>query len=236
MPDALGWDARSALLGWRLHGYDVEAVSHALEGFVGEDGLCSLLRIFQEDRHLCIGIAFSHVCDVDASGGVGSLLQGDVWCRLVAFLMNQNVFRRYLVGERGGYLAAVVAQVEGDVYGIFRHRNEEYVLETLRVLLCLWIREPFLEEGGEGVAVDDFARAVVAYGYLSVALYRQFSQSLPFAVPAWHYVEFVYGYHLLLLVAGKGIVYPQRLVCEIVVKVLRLYGAGRHQHRHGGEG
>ena len=23
------------------------------------------------------------------------------------------------------------AQVEGDVYGIFRHRNEEYVLETL---------------------------------------------------------------------------------------------------------
>lgn len=155
VPDALGWDARSALLGWRFYGHDVEAVSHALEGFVGEDGLCSLLRIFQEDRHFCIGIAFSHVCDVDASGGVGSLLQGDVWCRLVAFLMNQNVFRRYLVGERGGYLAAVVAQVEGDVYGIFRHRNEEYVLETLRVLLCLWIGEPFLEEGGEGVAVDD---------------------------------------------------------------------------------
>lgn len=236
VPDALGWDARSALLGWRFYGYDVEAVSHALEGFVGEDGLCSLLRIFQEDRHFCIGIAFSHVCDVDASVGVGSLLQGDVWCRLVAFLMNQNVFRRYLVGERGGYLAAVVAQVEGDVYGIFRHRNEEYVLETLRVLLCLWIGEPFLEEGGEGVAVDDFARAVVAYGYLSVALYREFGQSLPFAVPAWHYVEFVYGYHLLLLVAGKGIVYPQRLVCEIVVKVLRLYCAGRHQHRHGSEG
>ena len=46
---------------------------------------------------------------------------------------------------------------------------------------------------GEGVAVDDFARAVVAYGYLSVALYREFGQSLPFAVPAWHYVEFVYG-------------------------------------------
>lgn len=105
VPDALGWDARSALLGWRFYGYDVEAVSHTLEGFVGEDGLCSLLRIFQEYRHLCIGIAFSHVCDVDASGGVGSLLQGDVWCRLVAFLMNQNVLRRYLVGERGGYLA-----------------------------------------------------------------------------------------------------------------------------------
>ena len=31
---------------------------------VGEDGLCSLLRIFQEDRHFCISIAFSHVCDV----------------------------------------------------------------------------------------------------------------------------------------------------------------------------
>ena len=77
---------------------------------------------------------------------------------------------------------------------------------------------------------------MVAYGYLSVALYREFGQSLPLAVPAWHHVEFVYGYHLLLLVAGKGIVYSQRLVCEIVVKVLRLYCAGRHQHRHGGEG
>ncbi len=96
--------------------------------------------------------------------------------RLVAFVMNQNVFRCYLVGERGGYLAAVVAQVEGDVYSIFRHRYEEYVLETLGVLLCLWIGEPFLEEGREGIAVDDFARAVVAYGYLSVAFYREFSR------------------------------------------------------------
>ena len=24
VPDALGWDARSALLGWRFYGYDVE--------------------------------------------------------------------------------------------------------------------------------------------------------------------------------------------------------------------
>ncbi len=100
-------------LGWRLHGNDVESVSHALEGLVGEDGLCSLLRILQEDRHLCIGVAFSHVCDVDAPGGIGSLLQGVVWCRLVALVMNQDVFRRYLMGERCRYLAAVVAQVDG---------------------------------------------------------------------------------------------------------------------------
>ena len=96
---------------------------------MGEDGLCSLLRIFQEDWHLCIGIAFSTYAmwmHRVVSAAAGRVTYG---VGLLSFLMNQNVFRRYLVGERGGYLAAVVAQVEGDVYGIFRHRNEEYVLE-----------------------------------------------------------------------------------------------------------
>ena len=77
---------------------------------------------------------------------------------------------------------------------------------------------------------------MVADGNLSVALYRQFSQSLVSAIPSWHHVQLVYGNHLCLLVAGKGIVYSQCLVYEIIVKVLRLYRAGRQQHRHGGEG
>ena len=135
VPDALGWDTRSALLGWRLHGNDVEAVSHALERLVGEDGLCSLLGILQEDRHFCLGVALSHVGDVDTLGGIGSLLQGFVRSRLVAHLMDEDVLWSHLMGERCHHLASVVAQVYGDVYRILWHWYEEYVFETLCILL-----------------------------------------------------------------------------------------------------
>ncbi len=50
-----------------------------LKGSWAKMASVSLLGILQEDRHLFFGIAFSHVGDVDASGGVGCLLQGDVW-------------------------------------------------------------------------------------------------------------------------------------------------------------
>ena len=135
MPDALGWDTRSALLGWRLHGNDVEAVSHALERLVGEDSFRSLLGILQEDRHFCLGIAFCHVGDVDTLGGIGSLLQGFVRSRLIAHLMDEDVLWSHLMGERCHHLASVVAQVNGDVYRILWHRHEEYVFETLCILL-----------------------------------------------------------------------------------------------------
>ena len=77
---------------------------------------------------------------------------------------------------------------------------------------------------------------MVADGNLSVALNWQFSQSLMLSVPSWHHVQLVHGNHLRLLVAGKGVIYSQSLVYEIIVKVLRLDCAGRQQHRHGGEG
>ena len=91
--------------------------------------------ILQEDRHFCLGIALSHVGDVDTLGGIGSLLQGFVRSRLVAHLMDEDVRRSHLMGERCHHLASVVAQVYGDVYRILWHRHEEYVFEALGVLL-----------------------------------------------------------------------------------------------------
>ena len=144
--------------------------------------------------------------------------------------MNQNVFRCYLMGERCHDFAAVVAQVEGDIYRILWHGYQKDILETLGVLGCLWIGEPFLEERREGIAVDYFARTVVAHGNLSVTFYRQLAESLFLTIPAWQYVQLVNGNHLLVAVAGKSVINSQCLVNEIIVKILRLYLAGSHEH------
>ena len=75
---------------------------------------------------------------------------------------------------------------------------------------------------------------MVAHGNLAVAFHWQFAQALLLAIPAWHHVELVYGYHLLVAVAGKDVVHAQCLVYEIVIKVLCCHLAWCHQQRQGG--
>ena len=74
---------------------------------------------------------------------------------------------------------------------------------------------------------------MVAYGNLSVAFYRQLTESLFLAIPAWQYVQLVNGNQLLVAVAGKSVINSQCLVNEIIVKVLRLHLAGSHEHGQG---
>ena len=178
VPDALGWDARSTFC---LDGdFTATMLKRSLMLLKGSWAKMAsvALRIFQEDRHLCIGIAFSHVCDVDASvvsAACCRVTYGVVCC----LLMNQNVFGAtwwvsvVVISRRLLRRSRVMSTVS---FGI----GTRNTFSKLCVFFCLWIGEPFLEEGGEGVAIDDFARAVVAYGYLSVALYREFGQLLPF--------------------------------------------------------
>ena len=61
---------------------------------------------------------------------------------------------------------------------------------------------------------------MVAHGQLAVSLYRQFGQSLSFAIPSGAHVELVESDVLLPGVALEDVVEPQRAVGEILVKVL----------------
>ena len=173
---------------------------------MGKECLVGFLHIIEEGAHLCLRVAFSHVSDVDATGGVGSLLDGLVRCSLVALVMDKYVGRSHLMGEACGHFPSVVVEGEGDIHRILWHRNEEDVLETLGILLSLRIAEPFLEKGREGVAVDDLARMVVTYRDLSISLYGYFAQTLLLAIPMRHDIEFIDCNHLLLHIACKDVV------------------------------
>ena len=89
--------------------------------------------ILKEYWHFLFRITFSYVGDVDAAGSVGCLLQGLVRRWFFALVVNQNIAWCNLVSERGHNLTTVVAQVECHINSVFRHRYEEYILETLGV-------------------------------------------------------------------------------------------------------
>ena len=91
LPDTLAWFAGATILRYRFHSNNVESVFHALERLVCKYGVVGFLGILQEDRHLFFRISFCHVGDVDALVGIRCRLQGFVWGRIVALVMNQNV-------------------------------------------------------------------------------------------------------------------------------------------------
>ena len=59
-------DAHSALVGFKGHCYEIEAVSVCLEWLVGEDLLHSRAGVFKENILFCSGITFSYDCYVNA--------------------------------------------------------------------------------------------------------------------------------------------------------------------------
>ena len=236
-PHVLRRIARTRHLRRRLHSDDVEAVAHALERLVREEVTHGLARIFEERAHLFGAVTLGHVSNADAARGVGGRLQGDVRRHVaVADGAYQNVIGHHHVGERRHHLAAVVAQVNGDVDRILRHRHQEDILKALRRGLGLGVRQPLLKQRREGIAVDDLPRAVVAHRNLTVTLHRHLTQPLPFAIPPRLSQQLVNGNMLLFDVTRKDIVDAQRLVYEPAVEVLRRQGEadakqGQYQHQ-----
>ena len=221
LPDAFRRLRRSALLGRCLHRHHLEAVLQRPEGLVCEHGFVGYLHVVHEDGHLFLCIAFGDVGDADAARRVGRSLNNLVGCKVsLSDVSDEDVAWCYGVCQRRRCLVAVVAKVDGDVYGIFRKRHEEHVLESFRLRLRLVVAQPLLEERREGVAVDNGAVAVAAHGNLSVAFHRQLSHPLPLAKPAWRRAHLVYGDVLLLLVAGEDVVNAQRAVFKVFVEAL----------------
>ena len=221
LPYSLRRYRRAAVVRRCLYGNDVEPVAQALEGFVGKERVHGRVAVGNELRHLLLGIPFGYVGNVYAVGGVACLLEGDVGrYALLADAPDEYVAGHYGVGKTCCHLPAVVAQVDGNVDSVLREWYEEYVLERFCLRLGLRIGEPFLEEGGEGVAVDDFVAVVVADGYLSVALHGNLTEPLPLAVPSWNARQFVDGNVLFGAVAREDIIDSERGIGKELVEIL----------------
>ena len=158
---------------------------------------------------------------MDATGGVACLLERDIRRdAILANMADENVGRHDRMCHGGRHLASVVLQFYRHIDRILRIGDEEYVLKGSCRRLGLRIREPLLKERGEGVAIDDRARAMVADGNLAIALHGEFGQVLAFAIPTRDAVELVECDPLLLGVARKDVVDAKCGIRKIAVKLL----------------
>ena len=172
LPHALAGDACPAVLGGSLHGDDLEAVAQGAEGLVGEEGLHRRAAVLDEGVHLALAVTLGQEGDVDASRAVGRELEGVVWGDACPSRMAyEDVARCHGVCHGCHGVATVVVEFHRDVGAVERHGCEKDILEGAACLLGLRVGKPFLEEGGEGVAVDDLAAAVVAHHQLAIALH-----------------------------------------------------------------
>ena len=71
--------------------------------------------------------------------------------------------------QRVHHLIVIIEQLHLDFHRVFRKRHEEHVLEGFLRMLGLVGGQPFLEEGREGVTVDDDAVFLRTDGNLTVA-------------------------------------------------------------------
>ena len=232
-PDAGSRVAHAAVVRRTLHRHDVEPRAQALERFVAEQSLHRLAAVLQKLRHLGLGVALGHVGDVDAMQRVGRLLQSDKWRdSTFAAMGNEDVARHHLVGQRASGAVMRVAQLNGDVDRVARHRHQEHVLHRLAHGLGLGGRNPLLKQARERVAVDDRAAAMVAHGDVAVAGHWHLIKVHATAPPPRQTRHLVEKDILLDGIARKGIVQPEGRVGEVAVKVHRPSGQGGYCHRH----
>ena len=76
-----------------------------------------------------------------------------------------------------------VEEFDANVYRLLGERHKEDILERLWSGDGLLARKPFLEEGGEGVAIDYFTAFFVGDSDVSVALVWQLVESRASAIP-----------------------------------------------------
>jgi hypothetical protein len=85
--------------------------------------------------------------------------------------------------QRVNHLVVIVEKYYLDLYGVLWEGYEEYILIRLLYMLGLVGGEPLMEEGGEGVTVDDYAVGFRTDGDLPVASQWEFCQMLSTAIP-----------------------------------------------------
>ena len=147
----------------------------------------------------------------------------------VADATDEYVARIDGMGVTDGGLSTVVVQVDGDVDGVLGHGHEKHVLERTAHIVGFFVTEPFLEQGGEGIAVDDGMAAMVADNHLAVTFYGDFCQMVVLAIPTGQTTHAVQGNLLVVHVATEDIVQTEGVFVEIVFKTLRM---NHHAQNH----
>ena len=142
-----------------------------------EERLVRRTTVVQKLRHLLLGISFSHIGNVDASGGVCSLVQGNVrvwlllrWCsHRHGRPSDENI--RGIDGVTKGccHPVVVVAQLDSNHNRMFGVGYQEYILERAGSLFGFVGCQPFLKERRERMTVECITCLRVFDGQLAVA-------------------------------------------------------------------
>ena len=158
---------------------------------------------------------------MDATHGVGSLLQGDIR-RHLSFTHPAN---QYILGIDGvrhpcRHLLMIVTQLNGNIDRFLGEWNQKDVLEGLRCVLGFFGGKPLLEEAGEAMAIDDLTTTLIPDGELSVTLQGQLCQTLATAIPPRQRHQLVDIELLSLMVTTERIVDSEGTVLKIVFETL----------------
>ena len=230
-PHALARVAHAAVDGRCQQGNDVEAVAQGFERLVAEEGLHCRAAMVEVGCHLVGRVTLRHIGDVDATRGVGCLLEGNVGRDVpLSFVADEDVGR--YDGMRQGCLnmAVEVKEFHRHIDRVAREGHEEDILERAPHMLGFVRSQPLLEERGEGVAVDDLLGAVCPHRDLSVASQRQLGQPCAPTEPSRHLRELIDIEFLPACIACKDIVEPQGAVLEPLAK--RLCPSRQHAAKH----
>ena len=148
-------------------------------------------------------------------------------------MANEDVRRAAGMCHRSLHAAVEVEQFDGHIDRVAGEGNEEDVLERPPHVLGLARSQPFLEKGGEGVAVYDLLRAVRPYRNLPVAGQRQLGKPCATPEPSGQLRKLVDIKFLPACIARKDIVEPQGLVVEPFLKCLCSDRQSTTQHQEG---
>lgn len=242
LPEPLAGNAHAALGRGQGYGHYLEAVGVALVGGGGEEGLAGGDGVGIEGVGLGLGVALGHNGHVDGLGVAGGMHHA-VRRRGAGQVAQEYVGGAYGVGEGGQGFACEGVEREGYHGGVAWHGQEHDVLKGLGQAGGLLGAQPFLKEGGEGVAVDESPCALVVHGYAAVALQCECVEVRAAAGPVGQHAELVDGYVLGVHIAREGVVDAQRAVGKEGVEACRLpvscegqTGAGQqHQQVVGAE-
>ena len=189
VPDAFAGLRWSAFVRHSPDSHDIEAVLHRLERLVREQRIGSTLTVAVELIHLVCRIAFGHDGEVDTLADVATTDDVTVGDAVLADGTNQYVRWINEMCHHRRHLVVIVGECHADVDGSFGERDVVAGLERTTHLGSFLFVEPLLEEGGEGVDIDESARSVVEHVDLGVAQKVSLGQTGPATSPSRLLVE-----------------------------------------------
>ena len=189
------------------------------ERLMAEQRLGDALRIPVELGLLGGGIPFRHHDDVDGRIHRSSLPDDGGGKSVPRFPADQDVRRVDPVTQAGRNLPVRIHEENLHIHRPFREGNLETVLEGLLHMQGLRRDLPFLEQGGERIGIQAFARFRIQYPDLAVPLQQGLGQVVAAAGPLGGPQGLLEIDGLVAGVSAEHIVQPEGGILEIGVEV-----------------